>query len=84
MAAIGALESRSLTQAWSRYIYENPAIYGHVHGLIYSGAHNGEDAIVLYERAIAVIRSAAQQVKRISNPSHPWFELVRASRTTTA
>jgi hypothetical protein len=69
VAAIGALESRSLTQAWSRYIYDNSAIYGDVHGLIYSGAHNGEDAIVLYERAITVIRSAGQQVKRLSNPA---------------
>jgi hypothetical protein len=69
VAAIGALESRGLTQAWSRYIYDNTAIYDNVHGLIYSGAHNGEDAIVLYERAIPVIRSAGQQVKRLSNPS---------------
>jgi hypothetical protein len=35
----------------------------------YFGAHNGEDAIVLYERAIPVIRSAGQKVKRVSNPS---------------
>jgi RES domain len=76
VAAIGALECRSLTQAWSRYIYDNSAIYGNVHGLIYSGAHNGEDAIVLYERAIPVIRSAGQQVKRLSNPSLE-FELLR-------
>jgi hypothetical protein len=64
------------TQAWSRNIYDNSAIYGHVHGLIYSGAHNGEDAIVLYERAIPVIRSAAQQVRRLSNPALE-FELLR-------
>jgi hypothetical protein len=76
VAAIGALESRSLTKAWSRYIYDNPAIYGHVHGLIYSGAHNGEDAIVLYERAISIIWSAGLQVKRLSNPFLE-FELLR-------
>ncbi|AFY32849.1 RES family NAD+ phosphorylase [Calothrix sp. PCC 7507] len=44
-------EKRSLSQAWSRYFYEQQTIYSEVHGLIYYNAHNGEEAIALYERA---------------------------------
>lgn len=41
----------ALSQAWSRYFYEHPEIYGEIDGLIYANAHNGADAVALYERA---------------------------------
>lgn len=50
-ATLAKTEKRSLSQAWSRYFYEQPAIYPEIHGLIYCNAHNNEDAIAIYERA---------------------------------
>ena len=41
----------SLSQAWSRYWYEHPDVIGEIDGLIYPNAHNGADAIALYERS---------------------------------
>jgi hypothetical protein len=40
-----------LSQQWSRYVYDNPGTYDQIDGLIYANAHNGADAIALYERA---------------------------------
>ncbi len=42
---------RSLSQAWSRYFYEHPELYGEIDGLFFNNAHNNEEAIALYERA---------------------------------
>lgn len=66
--AIGQIEDSAKTQAWSRYVYENPATYGNVDGLIYANAHNGEDAILLYERARPAINSARQRVRQFAAP----------------
>jgi hypothetical protein len=64
--AIGQVEDTVKTQAWSRYIYENVAIYGNVDGLIYANAHNGEDAILFYERAQAALNTSDQRVRRLA------------------
>jgi len=64
--AIGQVEDTAKTQAWSRYIYENTATYGAVDGLIYANAHNGEDAILLYERAQPSIIASSQRVRRLA------------------
>lgn len=40
-----------LSQEWSRYFYEQRDIYGSLDGLLYANAHNGADALALYERA---------------------------------
>nr|WP_154655867.1 RES domain-containing protein [Fortiea contorta] len=50
-ATLAKTEKRGLSQAWSRYFYEQPEIYSEIHGLIYCNAHNNEVAIALYERA---------------------------------
>ena len=49
VAAISAGD-HSLSQPWSRYFWEHPEIYGDLDGLFYPSAHNGEPAVVLYER----------------------------------
>jgi hypothetical protein len=50
-AAIGQCD-HSLAQDWSRYFYMHRSKRIRAcDGLLYSGAHNGEDAIALYERA---------------------------------
>jgi hypothetical protein len=63
VTAISAITQRKITQAWGRYFYEHLELYDRVDGLIFSGAHNGEDAIALYERAEAIISSS--KVKEI-------------------
>jgi len=64
--AIGQVEDTVKTQAWSRYIYEHSVTYGYVDGLIYANAHNGEDAILLYERAQPAISTSSQRVRRLA------------------
>ena len=39
------------SQEWSRYFYEQRDIYESLDGLLYANAHNGADAVALYERA---------------------------------
>lgn len=66
--AIGQIQDTAKTQAWARYFYENPATYGTVDGLLYANAHNGEDAVLLYERGAHAIASAKQRVRRLAAP----------------
>jgi hypothetical protein len=40
-----------LAQQWSRFFYERIDLYTNCDGVVYSNAHNDEDAILLYERA---------------------------------
>ncbi len=55
-ANISAVYSRSLTQAWSRYFYDDPdKLYGAVDGLWYRSSHNSGYAMVFYERAAGAI-----------------------------
>jgi hypothetical protein len=63
VAAISGITQRKITQAWGKYFYEQVELYSKVDGLIFSGAHNGEDAIALYERAEVIISSS--KVKEI-------------------
>ena len=51
VSAIAKTAQRKLSQAWSCYFYEHPELYSEIEGLIFSNAHNDEDAIALYERA---------------------------------
>lgn len=46
-----ATADHALSQQWSRYFYDNPDTYGQIDGLVYANAHNGADAIAIYERA---------------------------------
>lgn len=69
ISAIAKVRGRPITQAWSRYFYENPATYKEIDGLIYSNAHNDEDAIVLYERAASTLKCPPDQVRPLSNPA---------------
>ena len=53
---------RILTQAWSRYFYENLDLYEYIDGLIFNNAHDGQMAIALYERAASKLLSAEVSV----------------------
>jgi hypothetical protein len=51
VAALAKVADRSLSQAWSRYFYEQTSLYGQIDGISFHNAHNEEEAIALYERA---------------------------------
>lgn len=69
VAAISGIIDRNITQKWSKYFYEHPELYGNVDGLIFSGAHNGEDAIALYERCQSKIDKSDVEEIELANPS---------------
>jgi hypothetical protein len=68
VASIGGTAKRKVSQAWSRYFYEHPELYGEVTGLIYHTAHNGEDGIALYERAELNLASSNVKVMKLDHP----------------
>jgi hypothetical protein len=68
VAAISAITQRDISQAWGKYFYENHQLYGAIEGLIFSGAHNCEDVVMLYERAKPKIESAKVQVINLNHP----------------
>lgn len=47
VSALAKVADRLLSQAWSRYFYEQQEIYGRIDGIRYYNAHNDEDAIAL-------------------------------------
>ncbi|MDJ0650499.1 MAG: RES domain-containing protein [Xenococcaceae cyanobacterium MO_188.B19] len=51
VSAISKTANRDLSQAWGSYFYDNPQTFSQIEGLLFSNAHNDEDAIALYERA---------------------------------
>lgn len=60
---------RKLTQAWSRYFYDNSDLYGEIDGLIFNNAHNGEEAIAIYERAVKQLSSASISTLNLNEPT---------------
>lgn len=68
VAALSSITERSISQAWGRYFYENSQLYGEVDGLIFAGAHNGEDAVCLYERAESKLTSAHVEILNLNHP----------------
>ena len=77
VAALSKIAERSLSQAWSRYFYEQPEIYPAIDGIIYYNAHNDEEAIVLYERASDRLTCSSEQVLPLSNLSlRPFVQKV--------
>ena len=60
---------RKLTQAWSRYFYENFDLYGNIEGLIFNNAHGGQMALALYERAASKLLSADVSVLDLNEPT---------------
>ena len=76
VSALGSVADRSISQAWSRYFYDQTEIYQEVHGIVYNNAHNGEKAmpsasfaIALYERSSLIIRSADIQTRLLRDKS---------------
>lgn len=57
------------SQAWSRYFYDHPELYSMVDGLVYGNAHNGDNALALYERAAHTLICSAQGTIRLDDPA---------------
>jgi hypothetical protein len=68
VAAISSITERDISQAWGKYFYENPQLYGNIDGLFFAGAHNAEDVIVLYERAKSKLASAKIDILPLNHP----------------
>ena len=68
VAAIASADY-GLSQAWSRYFYEQPEAYGEIDGLLYANAHNGADAVALYERAQNALDCATEREWRLDDPA---------------
>jgi len=68
VAALSSITERDISQAWGKYFYENPQLYGNIDGLFFAGAHNAEDAIVLYERAKSKLASAKIDILPLNHP----------------
>ncbi|MEM8830968.1 MAG: RES family NAD+ phosphorylase [Cyanobacteria bacterium P01_G01_bin.19] len=80
VAAMAVDGRRRLTQAWSRYFYENPNLYSNIEGLIFNNAHDGEPAIALYERAASKLLSADVSVLDLNEPTIRETVLAIANR----
>jgi hypothetical protein len=59
--------SHSISQKASRVFYENPSKFGQIDGLMYSNAHNDEDALALYERADDALECPSSGVIEITD-----------------
>ncbi len=68
VAALSSITERDISQAWGKYFYEHPELYGTVDGLIFSGAHNAEDAVALYERAKSKLALAKIEILPLNHP----------------
>jgi hypothetical protein len=68
VAAISGITQREISQAWGKYFYEHPELYNTIDGLIFSGAHNSEYAMILYERAKPKIESAKVEILNLNHP----------------
>ncbi len=69
VSAVSQTADRNLSQLWSKYFYEETAIYGLIDGLIFSNAHNSEDSIALYERATPKLDSATIATLALNSPA---------------
>lgn len=68
VAALASNADYRPSQAWSRYFYEHPEIYGEIDGILYENAHNHDDGVVLYERAADALICSSDAVSRLDNP----------------
>jgi RES domain len=69
VAALAKIADRNLSQAWSRYFYEQTADYGQLDGISYLNAHNDEEAIAIYERAQSALVCPDSQILPLNHPS---------------
>ena len=69
VAALAKIADRNLSQAWSRYFYEQTADYGQLDGISYLNAHNDEEAIAIYSLAQSALVCPDSQILPLNHPS---------------
>jgi RES domain len=69
VAALAKVADRAFSQNWSRYFYEETAIYGTLDGICYFNAHNDEAAIALYERSKDALSCPDTQILALNHPN---------------
>jgi len=69
VAALAKVADRNLSQAWSRYFYEQTDWYRQIDGISFLNAHNDEEAIALYERAQAALICPDDRILPLAHPS---------------
>ena len=62
VVALSSVPERDISQSWSRYFYDNYDLYTKVDGIIYHNAHNSEQSVALYERAIDALSCSSRDV----------------------
>ena len=67
IAALSGEGDRALTQAWSRYFYEEPSLH-RSDGLMFRGAHNAELAYAFYERSQDGLECPPSEVIGLDDP----------------
>ena len=65
--ALSGVPERDLSQAWSRYFYDNYNTYTKVDGIIYPNAHNGDFSLALYERAKDALSCSPSDVMSLNH-----------------
>ncbi len=68
VAALGKAPDHALSQVWSRYFYEMP-VYEEPEGLLWYNAHNEEESIALYERAMDALVCPDSRILRLDAPA---------------
>ena len=68
-AAMAVDSRRRLTQAWSRYFYQEKDLYGDIEGIIFNNAHDSQAALALYERAANQLSSASISILNLNEPA---------------
>ena len=69
VAALAKVADRHLSQAWSRYFYEQTDLYGQIDGISFLNAHNDEEAFALYERAQSALICPDDRILPLAHPS---------------
>lgn len=67
VAALAKIANRTVSQVWARHFYEHSDIFGTIDGILYSNAHNDEEALVLFERAAGALTCPAAYVLRLDD-----------------
>jgi hypothetical protein len=62
VSAVAKESNRKFSQEWSRYFYDHAFIYTEIDGIIFSNAHNDEEALAFYERATNGLQCRAHDV----------------------
>ena len=68
ITALAKAPDHRIAQAWSRYFYAE-AVYQKADGLLYQNAHNDEEALALYERAIDALDCQESDTLRLNDPA---------------